>query len=71
MTPKEDDEIVAEVRRARERIFRDSGGTLDGLYARLKDLEGKEARQVVSRGPRPATALRPEAGEPLLDRAGH
>ena len=61
MTQKEDDEIVAEVRRARERIFMDSGGTLDGLYARLKDLEKREVRQIVCPGPRPVTALHPKA----------
>ncbi len=61
MTPKEDDEIVAEVRRARERFFKDSGGTLDGLYARLKDLEKKEARQMVSPGPRRTAVPQPAA----------
>ena len=61
MTQKEDDEIVAEVRRARERIFRASGGTLDSLFIRMKELEQQEGRQLVSPGPRLATALQPKA----------
>jgi hypothetical protein len=61
MNQHADDEIVAEVRRARERIFRDSGGTLDGLYGRLKDLEKKEMRQLVSPEPRRATRLETKA----------
>jgi hypothetical protein len=62
MTPQGDDEIVAEVRRARERFFQDSGGTLEGLYARLKELEKTDARQMVSPGPRPAAVPQPAAG---------
>ena len=56
-----DDEIVAEVRRARERIFRDSGGTLDGSYARLKELEKIDTRHIVSPEPRRATRLETKA----------
>lgn len=48
MNQREDDEIVADVRRARERLWRDSGGTLDGLYARLKAIEKQVARPMVS-----------------------
>ena len=57
MNQDADDEIVAEVRRARARIFRDSGGTLDGLYGRLKELEKAEMRQLVSPEPHRATRL--------------
>jgi len=62
MTGHEDDEIVAEVRRARERIFRDSGGTLEGLYERLKELEKTDARRFVSPTPRQAVRLETKAG---------
>ena len=54
MTRLEDDEIVAEVRQARDRILRDAGGTLDGLYSRLKALEKQDTRQLVSPEPRRA-----------------
>jgi hypothetical protein len=62
MTEHEDDDIVAEVRRARERIFRDSGGTLDGLYGRLKELEKTDTRQFVSPEPRRAVRRETKAG---------
>ena len=58
MTPTEDDEIVAEVRRVRAKIFQECGGTLEGLYARLKELEKNETRPVLSLAPRPATPLK-------------
>jgi hypothetical protein len=61
MNQHEDDEIVAEVRRARDRIFRDSGGTLDGLYARLNELEERETRQLVSPEPRRTARLETKA----------
>ena len=50
MNQREDDEIVADVRRARERLWRESGGTLDldGLFARLKAIEKQAARPMVS-----------------------
>ena len=40
MTDREtDDEIVAEVRRARAEFLKSCGGTLEGVLARLKELE--------------------------------
>ncbi len=47
-----EDEIVAEVRRVRAELFAECGGTLDGLYARLKKTEKKYARRLVSPPPR-------------------
>ncbi len=61
MKSVEDDEIVAEVRRVRAKIFQECGGTLEGLYARLKELEKKETRQVLSLTPRPAKPLKTKA----------
>ena len=61
MKQLEDDEIVAEVRRVRSKIFQECGGTMEGLYARLKELEKKETRQVLSLAPRPARTLKTEA----------
>ena len=58
MKQVEDDEIVAEVRRVRARIFQECGGTLEGLYARLKELEKKETREVLSLAPRPLKPLK-------------
>ena len=62
MKELEDDEIVAEVRRVRSKIFQECGGTMEGLYARLKELEKQETRQVLSLGPRPAQPLKTKAG---------
>ncbi len=61
MKQVEDDEIVAEVRRVRARIFQECGGTLEALYARLKELEKKETRQVLSLAPRPPKPLKTKA----------
>ena len=61
MTQAQDDEIVAEVRRVRAKIFQDCGGTLEGLYARLKALEKEETRQVLSLAPRPPKPLKTKA----------
>ena len=52
MENDQDDEIVAEVRRAREAFFKACGGTLEGLYARTKEFEKKETLPVVSFPPR-------------------
>ena len=61
MKQVEDDEIVAEVRRVRAKIFQECGGTLEGLYARLKELEKKETREVLSLAPRPPKPLKRKA----------
>jgi hypothetical protein len=61
MKPVDDDEIVAEVRRVRAKIFQECGGTLEGLYARLKELEKKETRQILSLAPRPPQPLKTKA----------
>ena len=61
MKQVEDDEIVAEVRRVRAKIFQECGGTLEGLYARLKELEKKETREVLSLAPRPPKPLKTKA----------
>ena len=61
MKELEDDEIVAEVRRVRSKIFQECGGTMEGLYARLKELEKEETRQVLSLTPRPARPLKTKA----------
>ena len=55
------DEIVAEVRRNREKLLSDAGGTLEGLYAKLKKLESQESRRVVKLPPRPLPRATPEA----------
>ena len=61
MTQVEDDEIIAEVRRVRAKIFQECGGTLEGLYARLKELEKKETREVLLLTPRPPKPLKTRA----------
>jgi len=61
MKPVEDDEIVAEVRRVRAKIFQECGSTLEGLYARLKELEKKETRPILSLAPRPPKPLKTKA----------
>ena len=61
MKQVEDDEIVAEVRRVRAKIFQECGGTLEGLYARLKELEKKETREVLLLTPRPPKPLKTRA----------
>ena len=65
MTQVEDDEIIAEVRRVRAKIFHECGGTLEGLFARLKELEKQEkqeSREMLSLAPRPPTPLKTRAG---------
>ena len=62
MNQVEDDEIVAEVRRVRAKILQECGGTLEGLYARLKELEKRETREVLSLAPRPPKPLKTKAG---------
>ena len=57
MKPNKDDEVVGEVRRVRAKIFRECGGTLEGLYSRLKELESVETRPVLSLPPRPPKPL--------------
>jgi hypothetical protein len=42
-----DDEIIAEVRRVRAQIFKECGGTLEGLYARLKRVQKRHAQRIV------------------------
>jgi hypothetical protein len=62
-----DDEIVSEVRRVRAEIFAECGGTLDGLYARLKKSEKKHADRLVS--PPPCRLARPPKPSARHDRA--
>jgi hypothetical protein len=52
---EDDDEIIREVRRARRKVFEEAGGTLDGLFKMLKDLEKKETLPVVNMPPRKAS----------------
>jgi hypothetical protein len=53
MTDREtDDEIVAEVRRSRAEFLKSCGGTLEGVLARLKELEAQEAQTLVFYPPR-------------------
>ena len=61
MKPVDDDEIVAEVRRVRAKIFQECGSSLEGLYARLKELEKKETRPIVALAPRPPKPLKTKA----------
>jgi hypothetical protein len=49
---EQDDEIIKEVRQARQRVFEDAGGTLDGLFKMLKALEKNETLPVVNLPPR-------------------
>ena len=51
------DPIVDEVRRQREALVRASGGTLDSLFALIKDRQEHEAKGLVK-----LPARRPEAG---------
>lgn len=50
--PQHDDQIIDEVRRNRERLLRDCGGTLDGAFEALKGTERSECREVVKLPPR-------------------
>jgi hypothetical protein len=47
------DPIIDEVRRNREQLLRASGGSMDELFAALKEAERKESRSVVKLPPRP------------------
>lgn len=47
-----DDEIIREVRRARQQIFEEAGGTLDGLFKMLKEAERKSSLPLVTLPPR-------------------
>jgi hypothetical protein len=47
--PEWDDPIVAEVRAVRERILQESGGTLEGLIARLQTQEASRRNVVTGR----------------------
>jgi hypothetical protein len=51
--PPPQDLIIDEVRRNREQLLRASGGSIDELFAVLKDAERKESRPVVKLPPRP------------------
>ena len=48
-----DDEIIKEVRLARQKMFEEAGGTLDGLFRMLKEFSKKEGLEVVNLPPRP------------------
>ena len=50
--PQREDPIIEEVRRNREELLRAAGGSLDALYAALRDSESKESRKVVAMPPR-------------------
>ena len=50
--PRPQDQIIEEVRRNREHLFRASGGSVDKLFAALQDAESKESRPVVKLPPR-------------------
>ena len=52
----QDDEVIKEVRRARQQMLAESGGTLEGLFKLLKELETKETLPVVNRPPRKLSA---------------
>jgi len=62
-----DDEIISEVRRVRAEIFAECGGTLDGLYARLKKAEKKHADRLVSPPPRRPPAPRKASSAAIHD----
>lgn len=47
-----DDEIIREVRRARQQIFDEAGGTLDGLFKMLTEAEKQETLPLVNLPPR-------------------
>lgn len=58
----EDDDVIKEVRLVRERMFKAAGGTLEGLYKTLKELEKKETVPVVNLPPRRPSPSKTEAG---------
>jgi hypothetical protein len=47
-----DDDIIREVRRARQAIFEEAGGTLDGLFKMLKEAEKTSSLPLVTLPPR-------------------
>jgi hypothetical protein len=59
-TPWEDP-IVGEVRKARERIYADSGYNLEELGRRLREKQMLSGRVVVSRSPHPPRGANKEA----------
>ena len=50
--PRNNDPILEEVRRNREELLRAAGGSIDALYASLKESEQSEQRPVVKLPPR-------------------
>ena len=56
-----DDEIITEVRRNREQLFKECGGTLEGLVAHLKEWERKHPERMVSLPPRRIRKASPKA----------
>ncbi len=52
------DEILDELHRVREQMLQEAGGTLEGLFAKIREAEAQETRPLVSRPPRPVR--RPE-----------
>ncbi|MDZ4755270.1 MAG: hypothetical protein SGJ09_17460 [Phycisphaerae bacterium] len=44
--------IIDDVRRNREQLLRAAGGSIDELFAKLKDAESKDQREVVKLLPR-------------------
>lgn len=55
------DEIVEDVRAVRQQLLEAAGGTLDALYAKLKEEQAKEKRRVVSLPPRRPQVKTPDA----------
>ncbi len=53
--PRPEDRIIEEVRRNREPLLRDAGGSIDALCEALKELERAEHRPVVKLPPRRLT----------------
>jgi hypothetical protein len=52
-----EDPIVAEVRRIRDQLFAEAGGTLEGLVAMLRAREATHEHELITLAPR-----RPEPG---------
>jgi hypothetical protein len=59
----EDDDVIKEVRRVREQMFKAAGGTLEGLYKTLKELEKNETVPVVNLPPRRPSPTKTETGQ--------
>jgi hypothetical protein len=49
------DKIVEEVRAVRAKIFKEAGGTLDGLFEWLQERQRRSKRRMVRLKPKPAT----------------